>query len=319
MRLPPVADLVPETSGWGYFLCTEKEVRAGRKQDFLVLTLVDRTGRIAARMFDQIERYRTEFDAGEFVRVEGRVDAFNGQPQLIVSAIRRVHAAQDASQGFREEDLVPSAARPVDEMWRELQGLVSEVGDSHVRVLLARVLADHEAGFKEWPAARQIHHAYRGGFLEHVLQMAVVGRLVARAYEADADLVVAGAILHDIGKLQELQYEIGGTTYTRDGNLVGHIGLGLILVRETINTIAGFPSDLRARVEHLVVSHHGSHEHGAPVEPKTVEAFILAMVDDLDARLNQVRLALAGVPAGEEFTEWHRRLGRVLHRGSSSR
>jgi 3'-5' exoribonuclease len=314
-RLPRICDLVTETSGWGVYLCLQKEVRAGRKSDFLAITLADASGQIQARMFDQIDRYRQEFDAGEFVRAEARVDAFNGQPQLILSSVRRVNAAQDASQGFREDELVPSAPRPIDEMWAELQGIVGEVGNDHVRVLLARVLADHEVPLREWPAAKQIHHAYRGGFLEHVLQMAHVGRSIARAYNADADLVVAGAILHDIGKLQELQYELGATSYTRDGNLIGHIGLGLIMVREIANSIAGFPSGLRAQIEHLVMSHHGTREHGSPVEPKTIEAFILSMVDDLDARINQVRRALSETAPGEEFTQWHRRLERVLYKG----
>jgi 3'-5' exoribonuclease len=314
-RLPRISDLVAETTGWGYFLCLQKEVRAGRKSDFLAITLADASGQIQARMFDQIDRYRQEFEAGEFVRAEARVDSFNNQPQLILSAVRRVNPAQDASQGFREDELVPSAPRPIDEMWAELTGIVGEVADEHVRVLLARVLADHEAALREWPAAKQIHHAYRGGFLEHVLQIAHVGRMVARAYGADADLVVAGALLHDIGKLQELQYELGATTYTREGNLIGHIGLGLILVRETANGIAGFPSGLRAQIEHLVMSHHGTRAHGSPVEPKTIEAFILSMVDDLDARINQVRRALGETPVGEEFTQWHRRLERVLYKG----
>lgn len=314
MRLPSVASLVVDTAGWGYFLCTQKEVRAGRKGDFIILTLVDRTGRVAARVFDQVERFRGEFDAGEFVRVDARVEAWNGQPQLIVSSVRRVNPAQDATQGFREDDLIPTAPRPVDDMWRDLDAIVDEVANPHVRVLLKRMMADHEAALREWPAAKQIHHAYRGGFLEHVLQMAVVGRMIARAYGADADIVVAGAILHDIGKLQELQYETGATSYTRDGNLVGHIALGLVMVREAISGISGFPSRLRAEIEHLVVSHHGTRDHGSPVEPKSVEAFILSMVDDLDARLNQVRQALAEAPEGEEFTEWHRRLERVLYR-----
>jgi 3'-5' exoribonuclease len=314
-RLPRICDLVAETTGWGYFLCLQKEVRAGRKSDFLAITLADASGQIQARMFDQIDRYRQEFEAGEFVRAEARVDSFNNQPQLILSAVRRVNPAQDASQGFREDELVPSAPRPIDEMWAELNVLVGEVANEHVRVLLARVLADHEAALREWPAAKQIHHAYRGGFLEHVLQIANVGRMVAHAYGADADLVVAGALLHDIGKLQELQYELGATSYTREGNLIGHIGLGLILVRETANGIAGFPSGLRAQIEHLVMSHHGTREHGSPVEPKTIEAFILSMVDDLDARINQVRRALGETAVGEEFTQWHRRLERVLYKG----
>jgi 3'-5' exoribonuclease len=141
---------------------------------------------------------------------------------------------------------------------------------------------------------------------------------VARAYDANDDLVLAGAILHDIGKLQELTYEVGSASYTRDGNLVGHIGLGLMLTREAINAVPGFPDGLRAQVEHLVASHHGTRDHGSPVEPKTIEAFILAVTDDLDAKINQVRRAVREDAGDAEFTGWHKRLGRVLFKGTET-
>ncbi len=318
-RLPRLAALTPDAAGWGYFLCVGKELRTGRSgSEFLILTLQDVTGQITAKLFDDVPRFGAQFDAGEFVRVEGRGSLYNGQLQMVVTGIRRVNPEQDRREGFREEDAVLSASRPIDEMWLELTGYAAAVQDPHIRVLLARVLADHGAQLREWPAAQAIHHAYRGGFLEHIVKMAEVGTFLARAYAANADLVLAGVILHDIGKLQELGYESGMTSYTRDGNLVGHIGLGLLLVHETTAAISGFPPDLRAQLEHLVLSHHGTREHGAPVEPKTVEAFILATVDELDARLNQVRRAI-GEDAGDgEFTAWHRRLGRVLYKGPAA-
>ena len=165
-----------------------------------------------------------------------------------------------------------------------------------------------------WPAAQVIHHAYRGGFLEHITKMAEIGRSVSAAYGADWDLVLAGIVLHDIGKLQELAYEGGAASYTRDGNMVGHIALGIVMAREAISGISGFPDDLRAHIEHLIASHHGIREHGSPVEPKTVEAFIVASVDELDAKLNQVGRRLREDPSDEEFTGWHKRLGRVSTR-----
>ena len=189
---------------------------------------------------------------------------------------------------------MPSAPRPIGDMWAELGAMVDGLADGPLRVFLRRILADHEAALREWPAAQQIHHAYRGGLLEHVLTMATTGTALARIYGAREDLLLAGAIIHDIGKLQELGYDSGAISYTRDGNLVGHIALGLVLVRDTARGISGFPDDLRAELEHLVLSHHGSRERGSPVEPKSVEAFILAAVDELDARLHQVRQALAG-------------------------
>ena len=149
------------------------------------------------------------------------------------------------------------------------------------------------------------------------LAMAEVARFVARAYHADEDLVLAGVVLHDIGKLQELAYEGGSGSYTRDGNMVGHIALGLMMVREQVSAIAGFPAELRAQIEHLIASHHGVREHGSPVEPKTIEAFILASVDELDARLNQVKKAISEDPGDGEFTAWNKRLGRVFYKSSN--
>ncbi len=317
IRLPRLAALQPEASGVGYFLCTSKEVRAGRSgSEFLILTLQDSTGQVTGKLFDDVARYAAEFDAAEFVRAEGRATIYNGQLQLVISTIRRVNPDQDRREGFREEDCILSAPRPLDEMWSELSARVRAVEDPNLRVLLTRILVDHEAQLREWPAAQAIHHAYRGGLLEHIVRMAEVGVFVARAYGASADLVLAGVVLHDIGKLQELAYDMGVTNYTRDGNLVGHIGLGLILVREATRGMAGFPAELRSELEHLVLSHHGTRDHGSPVEPKTVEAFILASIDELDARINQVRRAVAEDSGDAEFTGWHKRLGRVLYKGA---
>jgi 3'-5' exoribonuclease len=312
-RLPRVNALNADDSGWGFFLCTYKESRAGRSgSEFLFLSLQDSSGQVVAKVMTDVDRYKDEFEAGEFVRVEGRASTYNGRVELVLSTIRRVNPDQDRHEGFREEDAVLSAPRPIDEMWAELQAHLQGVKNNHIRVLLNRIVADHEQQLRVWPAAQVIHHAYRGGFLEHITKMAEVGRFVSNAYGADADLVLAGVILHDIGKLQELSYEGGAGSYTRDGNLVGHIVLGIVMAREAMNGIAGFPDDLRAQVEHLIASHHGVREHGSPVEPKTVEAFILASVDELDARLNQVRRAIAEDPGDEEFTSWNKRLGRVL-------
>ena len=316
-RLPRLAAITADTAGWGFFLCTAKEQRASRSgSEFLIFTLQDSSAQITAKLFDEVTRFQGEFEAGEFVRAEAVATIYNGQLQLVVSSIRRVNPEQDRLEGFREEDCVLSAPRPIDEMWTELTDRVRAVADNHLRVLLFRILADHEAQLREWPAAQVIHHAYRGGFLEHIVKMAEVGTSVAMAYGASADLVLAGVILHDIGKLQELWYEGGAIGYTREGNLVGHIALGLLVVRETASGVSGFPLELRTQLEHLVLSHHGSREHGSPVEPKTIEAFILAAVDELDARLNQVRRAIREDAAEGEFTNWNRRLGRVLYKGS---
>jgi 3'-5' exoribonuclease len=314
-RLPPIRQLAAESAGLGFYLCQQKEIRSGRNGDFLSVTLLDATGRINAKVFDGVERLRGEFEEGDFVKVKGRANLYNNRLQLIIENIRRVDPVQDAALGFREEECVPSAPRPIDEMWLELEGLVASVTEPHLRQLLNHVVECHQAQLRSWPAAQVIHHAYRGGYLEHTLKIAQVALGIANAYGAGADLLVAGALLHDIGKLQELAYD-GTTSYSREGRLVGHIALGVIMIREAALAIPGFPPDLLTQVEHLVLAHHGSRELGSPVEPMTVEAFILAMADDLDAKIHQVRAAINDDANEGEFTAYHQRLGRVFWKGA---
>jgi 3'-5' exoribonuclease len=313
-RLPFIRTLDAELNGWGFFLCTQKDVRLGRGGDlFMALTLQDKTGQIKGRILKEVERLRDEFDAGDFVKVQGQTDSFNGRVQLLVESIRRINPDQDKAQGFREEDCLLCASRPVDEMWNELEELIRHVRDPHIRELLRRITTEHAEKLRVWPAALTVHHAYHSGFLEHILSVARSALTLGAVYGANQDLLTAGALLHDIGKLQELDYD-RATSYSRDGNLVGHVTLGAIMVRSVISGIPEFPDILRAQIEHMIVSHHGHKEFGAPVEPMTIEALILSAADDLDAKINQVRQALAEESEGE-FTAYHSRLGRVLWRG----
>jgi len=313
-RLSFVRALSVDAEGWGFFLCTQKEVRQGRTGElFIWLVLQDKTGSIGGRVLKDAARFREEFDRGDFVKVQGRVDTNNGRLQLLVERIRRVNPDQDKLQGFREDDCVLSTTRPVDEMWGELNELIAHVQDPFVRMLLQRIIDEHAEKLRLWPAALTVHHAYRGGFLEHTLSVARVALSLGAAYGANKDLLTAGALLHDIGKMEELDYD-RVTTYTRDGNLVGHVTLGTIVVRSAILAIPGFPDVLRTQIEHMIVSHHGRKEFGAPVEPMTIEGMILAAADDLDTKISQARTALAEEGDGE-FTVYQSRLGRVLWRG----
>ena len=312
--MPFIRALSPELNGWGFFLCTQKDVRQGRGGDlFISLALQDKTGLIKGRILTDVARLRDEFENGDFVKIQGRTDLFNGRLQLLIERIRRINPDQDRPHGFREEDCVLCAPRPVDDMWAELRELIQHVRDPHVRELLERTVTQHGDKLRVWPAAQTVHHAYRGGFLEHILSVARSALVLGTAYGANQDLLAAGALLHDIGKLEELDYD-RATTYTRDGNLGGHVTLGAIMVRTLMASIPDFPDLLRTQIEHLIVSHHGHKEFGAPVEPMTIEAMILSAADDLDAKINQVRQALADDGEGE-FTPYHSRLGRVLWRG----
>jgi 3'-5' exoribonuclease len=316
--LPAIRHLTVDSAGVGFFLCTQKDVRPGRNGDFLSLTLQDATGRIVARVFDDVERLKGEFEAGEFVKVKARANLYNERLQLIVENIRRVHLDQDRKEGFREEDCVMSSARPVAEMWAELQDRIASVGNPFIKQLLEAVVGANEAKLRLWPAAQSVHHAYRAGFLEHILQMAAVGEMLAKAYNADRDLVLAGALLHDIGKLQELDYDLA-TSYSREGRLIGHITLGSAVVGQAAAAIENFPPVLLTEIQHLILSHHGRLEFGSPVTPMTVEAFILSFIDDLDAKINMVRQAIRDGTGDGEFTAYHPKLERVLWKGSTDR
>ena len=313
-KLPPLRNLLPDSFGVGFCLCTGKEVRPGRNGEFVALVLQDATGKVPAKIFDDVERLKGEFEAGEFVKIRARANVYNDQMQLIVENIRRVHAEQDRLEGFREEDCILSAPRSADEMWAELQARIAKVTDPFLRPLLERVTCASEERLRTWPAAQTLHHAYRAGFLEHILQMANVGELLARAYKADVDLVAAGAILHDIGKLQELDYDLA-TSYSRDGRLIGHIVLGAAVVRDAAGAIAGFPPALLTSLQHLILSHHGCLEYGSPVLPMTIEALILSSVDDLDAKINMAQQAIRDDTGDGEFTGYHKRLDRVFWKG----
>jgi 3'-5' exoribonuclease len=314
MKLPSAVDLRDDSEGWGFFLCARKEVRPTRSGGSIVsLVLQDASGEIPAKILEGSGAHRDDFDAGEFVKVQGRGNRHHQRLELVVDAIRRVNPTQDRLDGFREEDCIPSAPRPIEDMWTELQSRIGAVKNPWVRRLLDSIVESRAERLRTWPAAVTVHHAYRGGLLEHILSLAALGDGAAAVYGVDRDVLLAGAVLHDIGKLDELAYD-SVTTYTRDGNMLGHIALGAAAVERAIAGIDGFPSDLRSRILHMVVSHHGSRELGSPVEPMTEEAFILSAIDDLDARLHQVRRHVREGGAEGEFTPYHPRLKRVLFR-----
>src|SRR5829696_2455018 len=148
-KLPKLSALTVEDSGWGYFLCPYKEIRTGRSGgEFLFLSLQDASAQVVAKLMTDVDRFKPEFEAGEFVRVEGRGSIYNGQIQLVLSSIRRINPEHDRLQGFREEDCVLSAPRPIDEMWEELQGHLRSVKDDNIRVLLNRIVTDHAEQLK---------------------------------------------------------------------------------------------------------------------------------------------------------------------------
>jgi 3'-5' exoribonuclease len=315
-RLPPISKLDASANGAGFFLCGRKERRTGRSGAFLVVLLQDVTGEIDAKVFQDVDVADAQFDVGEFVAVQAKGNLFNQRLELVIDKIRRV-IPEDARNGFREEDCIPSSPRPIDEMWAELVSRIASVENHSIRQLLTQVIERNGDRLRIWPAARQVHHAYRSGLLEHLLKIMEVSVFLADAYGARRDLLVAGALLHDIGKLQELTYEVA-TDYSIEGNLVGHIVIGVGMVRDIAREIDGFPAPLLLEIEHLILSHHGAKELGSPVTPMTVEAFILAAVDDLDATLHQVHRHIRADDSPRPFTPYNKRLERSLYKPTRS-
>jgi 3'-5' exoribonuclease len=196
-------------------------------------------------------------------------------------------------------------------MWAQLLGRLDSVSDPALRALLHAIVETNKDRLRIWPAASKVHHAYRSGLLEHVLKMMEVALLLADQYGAKRDLLIAGTLLHDIGKLRELSYDLT-TDYSVEGNLVGHIVIGVGMLREAAQTFPEVSEDTLLEIQHLILSHHGDLEMGSPVRPLTVEALILATVDNLDATINQFRSIVADDDTSGPFTAYSKRLGRVL-------
>ena len=188
-------------------------------------------------------------------------------------------------------DYFPSSKRDPDEMWRELREVVAGIGNPHLKALLKRMLDDPDIAlrYRRAPAAKQIHHAYLGGLIEHVLSLCALARADGAALsDVDADLLLTGVVLHDIGKIYELNYE-RGFSYSNDGQLLGHIAIALRMVGDKLRELPDFPPPLRSLVEHMILSHHGQLEFGSPKLPQFPEALLLHYLDDMDSKMECMR------------------------------
>jgi 3'-5' exoribonuclease len=293
-----------------------REKKTGGGQ-YLALTLSDKTGTIEARMWDEIASAVATCSAGCYVKVHGQVSKYpptsTGKWQITLTKMRLA-----AESEVEVADFVPTTQFDIVEMWAELRGYVDEFKNAELRRLVFAFLDDEEIGaaYRAAPAAKVLHHAWIGGLLEHVVALARVCRATAPFYpEVDRDLLVTGAILHDIGKTRELYW---GTTfgYTLEGQMIGHISIAQGMLREKVAGLPGFPDKLRVLVEHMILSHHGRYEFGSPKLPMTPEAMLLSALDDVEAKFAAMRrefaaAELAGKKA-DETTEWVRSMERPL-------
>lgn len=311
-----IAELQPNQSVSSYFAVTEKSLAPFKNKpgNFLNLVLSDRSGSIQARAWDNAEALGSFCIPGSVVRVEGRVDEYRGKLQLIIE-----EAAPCPEDEYDRGDLVECTKKDVADLLGQLLEFVARVQDPHLRELLERFFGDESflRRFADAPGAKSLHHSHVGGLLDHTVSVATILCTLCDLHpELERDLVVAGALLHDVGKLGEL---IVDTTinYTDTGRLIGHIVLTDRWVREQIATIEGFPAELDNKLNHILLSHHGQKEYGAPIVPMTAEACALHYADNLDAHVQYFVQAIEqGGASGNSWTEYQRLFDRYLYIGS---
>lgn len=311
-----VADLRENHPVDEVFLVTAASLRYSRSGNpFLALEVRDRTGRIEARLWENAEALQKVAAVDGFVRIIGQVARFNDTLQINITHLEAVPESQ-----VELSDFLPTSSRDAKEMEAELRDLVARIGSPHLRALAESFFGDQEFWklFRQAPAAQEIHHATIGGLLEHTLAVAGLCLDLARRYPSlDADLLLTGALLHDMGKTRELVWtrRFG---YTDEGRLIGHLVIGAEMVTERAKEIKDFPPETLLRLRHMLLSHHGQYEWGSPKRPKTLEALALHFADDLDGKLNTVEDYLRSEEErdpGSHWTPYHRTLGRYLYKG----
>ena len=279
---------------------------------YLIMTLMDRSGEIGARLWDNVEALADICEPGSLVQVAALPQAYKGSLQLKLDTVRKVDkTAVDISL------FMQTSRKNIAEMSRSVEQIVQSIRDRHYKKLLMSFISDETfmKKFQTAPAAKSMHHAYLGGLLEHTLTVARLAEMLAGFYPTlDRDLLLTGAILHDVGKIKEFTFDSYPFDYTDMGRLMGHLVLGAEMIQARVDTVSGFPENLSTRLQHLILSHHGRYEFGSPSLPMLSEAFVLHFLDDLDAKLNFIGLLEEQAPeSGYQWTDFQRVLDRFLY------
>jgi len=296
----------------GIFLVKEMsrgETRNGKP--YLALQLMDNSGEIAARLWENAHQFQDLCPAGSFISVSAQAQAFRDVLQLKIVSLRPIASAEVETSLF-----MPATGKDVEAMWADLLDFVRSFEDESLRQLLDAFCAD--ASFRERfsraPAAKHMHHAYLGGLLEHTLAVCRLVEAVCRLYPfLDRDLLLAGAVLHDAGKIEEFSYDTPPFNYSDRGRLEGHMVLCVQMLQEKLRRLPAFPAERASLLKHLILSHHGRHEFGSPTLPMTLEAFVLNLLDDLDAKANYIgRLGDRLEDDSYQWSDYQRTLERFL-------
>lgn len=307
-----VAQLIAGQQFQEVFLVARKslaETKAGKP--YLALGLMDRTGEVEARVWDNALEFEPQVEEGGFVLVQAVAKPFRDQMQLAVITLQSV-----AETAVDLADFMPASPRPLAEMAAELEAVIAGIGDPPLRALLSVIFqGDTLDRFQRAPAAKKLHHAYIGGLIEHTLSIVALAAKIAGHYPfIDRDMLVAGALLHDLAKIEEFDFTRPPFGYTDRGRLVGHLVLGVEMVRKAAEQVEDLRAEQVDRLMHIILSHHGQHDFGAPVLPMTPEAILLHHLDDIDAKMQYMgglRAKMSG--SGWQWTEYQRHLERYLY------
>jgi len=308
VKAPFVTDLGSEQNITTFFLVHEKEIRNTREgKSYLRLELGDRSGTVEARMWDLFEVIAKDINRDDFVKVQARVEIYRNKPQLALQQVRRAKPEE-----IDLIDFLPHTKEDVEKMYTQLVEYAQSIRNPWLKTLVGGIITDPKIAprFKRAPAAKVMHHAYIGGLLEHVVGLCGLAQQLAAHYaELDLDLLLTAAMLHDVGKLDELCYEraIG---YTTEGQLLGHIVMEIETVSRAIDAIPNFPAPLKTVVQHLLISHHGQYEFGSPKLPMIREAMVFHYMDDMDSKIAAVRSALASGAGEDQWSSYSSALGR---------
>lgn len=307
-----VSDLAGDTSITTFFLVLEKEIRSTREgKAYLRLELGDKSGSVEARMWDQFEAAAREIGRDDIVKVQARVEVYRNRLQVSIQQIRKAKPEE-----IDLADYLPHTKEDVEKLYASLLGYADSMRNPWLQKLAKGILSDPAIAprYKRAPAAKVMHHAYLGGLLEHVVSLCGLAKRAAEHYpELDLDLLLTAAILHDVGKLDELCYE-RAISYTVEGQLLGHIVMEIETVSRAMDAIEGFPAPLKTVVQHVLISHHGQYEFGSPKLPMIREALVFHYLDDLDSKLAAVRSALAAESGDEEWSAFSGALQRKFLR-----
>jgi 3'-5' exoribonuclease len=279
---------------------------------FLLFQFNDRDGVLKGVWWDPTEDAETSVGVNDVVRVQGEITEYQGALQLKVSWLEKLD-----SDEYDPSVFLPATPRDPDGLYEEIMRIIESIGSERLQELLRSIFGDESfrETFVRAPAAKAWHHSYIGGLAEHVRDMAVMAETAAGIYpEVDRDLLLAGVLLHDIGKVEELSVS-NHISYSDRGRLVGHIVLGVEMLDRRLEAIEGFPEETALRLRHMILSHHGSLEHGSPVLPMTIEGMLLHYLDNLDAQVRGALMALDRGGGEPGWTEYIKLLDRFLYRG----